>query len=99
MTDRMLKLEDFEGLIGETFTIVSDIPDLPEFTLTEAKALPSHGAELPRPPFSLVFDMVGQQRFDQGLFPLHNDALGTAEVFLVPMAKTADGMRFAATFA
>ena len=46
----MLKREDFEGLVGETFTIVSDIPDLPEFTLAEAKPLPTHGAELPRPP-------------------------------------------------
>jgi len=98
MNERVLRLEDFQGLVGTGFTVVADGIVLPELTLVEATALSTYGAEVSRPPFSLVFEMPGEQRLNQGLVSLRNESLGEAEIFLVPMAKTAGGIRYAATF-
>jgi hypothetical protein len=48
--------------------------------------------------FSLVFRGPLDQPLEQGLCPLAHDALGNADLFLVPVGREADGFRYEAVF-
>ena len=48
--------------------------------------------------FSIVFRGPLETPFNQGTFPLKHKALGDASLFLVPVAREADGMRYEAVF-
>ncbi len=48
--------------------------------------------------FSIVFRGPLEPAFKQGLFPVEHERLGTGSLFLVPIAREADGMRYEAVF-
>jgi hypothetical protein len=48
--------------------------------------------------FSLVFRGDLEQPMEQGLFPMTHEKMGTESLFLVPIAREADGFRYEAVF-
>jgi spermidine synthase len=48
--------------------------------------------------YSLIFRGPLEMPFPQGSFPLEHDAMGRAILFLVPVAREADGFRYEAVF-
>ena len=99
MTEDLLRLEDFADHIGAGFAFAPAIEGVPDLVLTEANALPLHGGvNLPRAPFSLVFDMPGAIVLPQGMYRLNHPSREAVEVFLVPMAQDASAVRYCATF-
>ena len=68
-------------------------------TLCEATALtPFDYPGKQRDPFSLKFRGPGPGYLTQGLYSLRNDALGTQEIFLVPIGPDGDGFFYQAVF-
>jgi uncharacterized protein DUF6916 len=49
--------------------------------------------------FSLFFAGPVQPVLEQGTYPLHHDALGDLDLFLVPVGSGGDGIRYEAAFA
>jgi len=48
--------------------------------------------------FSLVFRGDLEQPLEQGLFSMTHEKMGTESLFLVPIAREADGFRYEAVF-
>ncbi len=48
--------------------------------------------------FSVLFRGPLDQSFGQGMLPVCHARMGQAELFLVPVAREADGMRYEAVF-
>ena len=48
--------------------------------------------------FSLVFRGPLEQPLEQGLLPMTHESMGTDSLFLVPIAREADGFRYEAIF-
>jgi hypothetical protein len=48
--------------------------------------------------YSILFRGPLEMPFQQGSFPLTHEALGEATLFLVPVAREADGFRYEAVF-
>jgi hypothetical protein len=48
--------------------------------------------------FSLIFRGPLEQPLEQGLCPLTHEEMGSEEMFLVPVAREADGFRYEAVF-
>jgi hypothetical protein len=48
--------------------------------------------------FSLVFRGPLEQPLEQGLYPMSHETMGTGSLFLVPIAREADGFRYEAVF-
>lgn len=100
-TDRIaldaLTADHFSPQIGHDFCV--RYPDFEE-TLTLQSVERRDGPPEQRAPFALVFD--GRRTdlvLNQHIHPLSNDALGTIDVFLVPVGRNADGtIRYQATF-
>jgi hypothetical protein len=97
-----LKLSDFAPHAGTTFTVT--FPDgVLELSLG---AVEPHGTRAPRPdvpglrtePFSLVFLGPLAPVLPQRTWNLEHPALGTLEVFLVPLGPKDGRMRYEAVF-
>ena len=99
MTERVLRFEDFEDKVGQTFTIAeAGLPAVP-LTLVEANLLLTHPPPPGgRPPFSLIFLFKDQGMLPQRLYQITHDAFGTIALFLVPVAKNANGIQYQALF-
>ena len=68
-------------------------------TLTEAELFArARGMPGVRPPFSLVFLAKDPRVLPQRLYRMEHDDLGVLEIFLVPIAKDAQGVSYQATF-
>lgn len=106
MTDlRALSLGDFAPAVGEPFAIArTDAPPI-ELVLHSATPLDLPGEAPPadpsalRRPFSLTFAGPPEPRLAQQIVPLTHARLGRLDLFLVPIAREADGMRYEAVFA
>lgn len=55
--------------------------------------------QAPRQPFSLLFRGPPEGVLPQGVYPLEHPELGRLEIFLVPISRTDDGVRYEAVFA
>lgn len=90
----------FEEQVGKTFRLLpTDAPAL-DLVLIEARNLSLHAGN-PGPrrePFSLVFRGPTRPILPQRIYPLENEALGRLEIFLVPIAAEADGVKYEAIF-
>ena len=91
-----LTLATFEPLVGDRFDVEAT-PAPVAFTLVSATA----AGEWPggRTPFSLVFLGPGEPLLPQATYALRHAVLGVLEIFLVPIARDADGVRYEAIFA
>ena len=93
-----LTLATFTPLIGETFEIDAGGSTIP-LTLTEARATAQEGdTRRLREPFALLFRGPRAPVYAQQIFTLRNTALGTLELFLVPLSPDAEGTRYEAVF-
>ena len=95
-----LTVESFAGEMGKTFRLrQADAPAI-DLILVEARGL-SPKSKPPgagRAPFSLVFRGPRDPVLAQRIYPLENSSLGRLEIFLVPIAADADGVKYEAVF-
>lgn len=94
--------EHFAPLVGEDVAVsVGD--DVLTMRLAEATAGTQPGGLGPdgqeRVQFSLVFRGPADPVLRQGTYAVTHDALGEQELFLVPLGRDADGVRYEAAFA
>jgi hypothetical protein len=95
---RELTYESLTGRVGETFR---DTEAGFELELIEVEDLTETAGGVPegtRTPFSLIFRAPGEPLLAQSIRPLVHDELGDLPIFLVPIAREADGMRYQAVF-
>jgi hypothetical protein len=97
MTIKLLTIEEFNGKVGNAFTIEeSDFPAV-ELTLIEAKALPNFG-KAEREPFSLLFTSQGVGVLPQRQYTLRHAGMGPRPIFLVPIGQKGDVVTYQAIF-
>lgn len=95
----MLGEKDYAGQLNTKFRVVADAPRPVELELVEVKgwaSLPMEQGGLER--FSLFFGGPPDIMLPQGSYKLEHEALGALEIFLVPVARTEEGMRYEAVF-
>jgi hypothetical protein len=90
----------FLECVGSTFRLHREPEPPMELTLSEAKALGTPGStyQSRREPFSLLFHGPKSFYVPQKIYPLEHEAIGTLEIFLVPVGPDERGMRYEAIF-
>ena len=100
MSLETLTCEDFAPHVGTDFTLSGTEESAPiEFTLIGATSLgdrPYPGQI--RAPFRLIFRVAAEDIYAQGIYRLSHPAVGEHDIFLVPAAKTDEGVEYCATF-
>jgi hypothetical protein len=90
----------FAPLVGETFVLEAEPGTSFDVRLVEAtdrsEAPAARGA--PRAPFSLIFAGPPEPFLSQRIRRLDHPALGSFELFLVPIDRDEDGVRYEAAF-
>jgi hypothetical protein len=94
-----LEQADFAAHLGTTFRLRRPDGTALDLVLLEATAHPY----LPPPPgrrrgFSLVFRSASSGHVPQGIYRLEHEAMGTMELFLVPIGPREGGMCYEAVF-
>ena len=80
--------EDFEGRVGERFTLHLDAQAVPlDLVQVKAGAAPPRG----RAQFSLLFRAPRAALRKQGTFRIEHPDLGAHDLFLVPVGLTPEG--------
>lgn len=99
MADRLLVFGDFADKVGDVFPISEEgVPAIP-LILKEAEPLnPAVGLPGVRPPFSLIFLAKDPRVLPQRIYRMEHQELGEVSIFLVPVAKDAEGVSYQATF-
>jgi hypothetical protein len=99
MLDR-LTVAMFAEQIGKTFRLYLEDGPVLDLVLVEARNLSPRAGNLgPRlGPFSLLFRGPKAPVLPQRIYPLENEAFGRLEIFLVPIAADADGVKYEAIF-
>jgi hypothetical protein len=96
MRDGMTR-EDFAPHLNTTFRLPRGEGAEPlELELIDITGGQTHGQDSYS--FSLVFRGGPHFRLGQHIFTLEHDALGTLDIFLVPIAQDAEGFRYEAVF-
>jgi hypothetical protein len=91
---RELRLDDFEGREGEAFELVLGDGTVP-LRLTKVQALPPSGREAGA--FTLEWHGPAEPVVPQATYALRRGD-DTIEIFIVPLAKDAYGVRYEAIF-
>ena len=87
----------FEAHLGTPFRIHYGGESLLEAVLYEVKRHEQHPG--PRTePFSVHFRSALRPSLPQSIYRMEHDAMGTMEIFLVPIGPDAQGMRYEAVF-
>jgi hypothetical protein len=95
MPERMRR-EDFEPHLNTTFRLQHGGGDPLELELVEITGGDDRYEDSYN--FSLFFRGGPHFRLDQHTFTLEHDRLGRLDLFLVPVAREADGFRYEAVF-
>ena len=93
-----LTLEIFSERLGEPFRVHPPTGPPIEVELAEVGKLGDAPAPGIRAPFSIEFTGPADQILHQAIYRIDNDALGSVEVFLVPLQPDARGARYEAVF-
>lgn len=102
-----LAVEDFAATLETSYRLELGADGSVTLTLVEATGAgelppaPAAGADAappPRRPFSLLFRGPLDPQLRQATYRLRHAQLGDLEIFLVPVARRADGMRYEAVF-
>lgn len=101
MAGQTLNHSDFSAYLHQDFQVQAEGHDL-TIELVEATLL-NFASSSPNPlmrrsPFSLVFRGPLDLRLPQKIYHLQHDVLGAMDIFLVPVARRADGMCYEAIF-
>lgn len=93
-----VSLEGFAPLCGEPFSLsLQTDPPLLHATLIEAKPLPQPAFN-GRQPFSLLFAGPPAPLLPQSIYRVAHQGLPALDMFLVPVAADATGVRYQAVF-
>ncbi|CAJ0699777.1 MULTISPECIES: DUF6916 family protein [Ralstonia] len=95
-----ISAELFQPHVGTAFsvtTVPGQAPDLP-FTLRLDEVAISRFARPGQKAFSLLFEGDASFTLQQGTYFLQHDTLAEQPMFLVPIARTAEGFRYQACF-
>lgn len=95
MAEPLLTLDDFAGQVGDTVTLEADDGEVP-VALVAAHPLPRSPRE--GGSFRLEFEGPLQPELRQRTYVFQLDR-GPTAIFIVPIARTASGMRYEAVFA
>ena len=87
-------LAAFSAHCPSPFSVSASAPV--SLTLTEAQALDAESPDQRR--FSLIFAGPHAPALAQATYTLEHTVLGSLAIFLVPIARDADGMRYQAIF-
>lgn len=93
-------LDNFAGLVNQTFEVALGDVGKTSFVLVEARPL-QPGESMPgqvRAPFSLLFRHEAAIVFPQKTYPMQHAALGEFGIFLVPIARDRTGFIYQALF-
>lgn len=91
--------EAFARQLNSKFRVRADTPRPVELELVEVKSWRSGAAEqggMER--FSLFFTGPADVLLPQQLYTLEHDELGVLDIFLVPVARTPEALRYEAVF-
>jgi hypothetical protein len=96
-------IETFAPRVGETFRLNLDGQSTVDLVLQSVTEVPVSGwrppdRAAPRPPFSLAFLGPATVVLPQRIYRLDHDDLGAIEIFIVPVARTAEGVTYEAVF-
>jgi hypothetical protein len=91
-------VDDFAPLVGQHFAVSATQGGavVAHFSLKEARPGRAPGSN--RAPFSLLFQGPAQPPYEQQVFWLHNEELGWADIFLVPVGANAEKRTYQAVF-
>ena len=95
-----LKLSDFSSTIGSLFQLHTEPDILLQLELLEVVKLgdrPANAGDRPES-FSLLFKGPSDMALPQRIYHLNHSQLGELDIFLVPVARRADGMCYEAIF-
>ena len=95
----MLGEADYARELNTKFRVAADTARPVELELAEVKgwrSLPVEQGGMER--FSLYFSGPPDVQLPQGSYRLEHERLGALEIFLVPVASTAEAMRYEAVF-
>ena len=90
-----LKIGDFQPHLGSVFEMHSARGVVP-LKLVEVEGAGNSGRQ--GGAFSLVFAAAADTRLPQSVYPLGHPALGTLEIFLVPIGPVPEGSGYQAVF-
>lgn len=93
-----LTYDTFAGRVGQRFRDAETGAELELLTVEDTTALLRHVPEGHRTPFSLTFRGPADPLLPQSTRDLAHDELGGLGIFLVPIAKDADGYQYQAVF-
>jgi hypothetical protein len=91
-------LQTFVPLLGGAFDLMSPNDGSIPLELAEARSAGSSPDGTGREPFSLTFAGPGEPLLGQGTYPLSHPTLGEFDLFIVPVERDADGVRYEAVF-
>ena len=95
---QLLSLADFARHVGESFAMTINGSEV-AFALVQATPLPVLPHSLAaREPFSLVFRNTAPLLFAQQTYSAAHPVLGTLWIFLVPVARDAEGFLYQAVY-
>ena len=91
---------EFSSVLGSSFQIDIDRDRQLELELIEAERHGDKHAHLGghSEPFTLLFKGPGDVMLPQRMYSLKHSLLGDLNIFLVPVAREVDGMRYEAIF-
>lgn len=93
-----LTLDVFSPLVGETFHVFVQPEQAVAFELVEACALSSHNGPRGSAPFKLTFKGPAQFVLPQSIYRFEHQAIGSPEIFVVPVAQHADRVLYEVIF-
>ncbi len=97
---KTLTLSDFSPTVGSSFQVRTEPNVALELELLEAVNLgaASISSSTRSESFSLLFKGPNDVMLPQQICPMNHPELGELSIFLVPVAREADGMRYEAIF-
>lgn len=95
-----LTLETFTPRIGERFRVTAGDGKTMDVTLMEVTALDAstRSPSTQRAPFSLIFLGPVRPVWPQSIYRVDHDAIGSVDLFLVPVGPRDGGMQYEAVF-
>ncbi len=88
----------FEPHLGGRFRLEAEPGSPIDVVLTEATVLGASAPARGRPPFSIVFRGPPDEVLPQRIYRLEHPAIGAFELFLVPIERDQEGVRYEAIF-
>jgi hypothetical protein len=92
-----LTAEDFGELVGDTFSLSGEDGTALEAVLSSVQRA-THGRPEARTPFSVVFRGPVEPVLPQHIYRFGHSALGTLELFVVPVGRDERGVYYEAVF-